>query len=278
MTAVTRSKNVLEWPSDHRFYLTIDFECDYGTALPENRYQALDRVDRLVELLSKHEIPVTAFVQTEVLDRRPETVVALQEAPFPVEFHPHSHTHGTRSEVSIAEEIITSTDRFEDFFGDSPAGYRFPNGNVRSADYELLSEADYEFDASVFPSWRPGHFDNSATPTTPYHVEDHGLLEIPFTVLSDRFRIPTALSYCRLGGRPLTKWLTTDPPSTVVFNIHMHDLFNPRSFERLPRRYQAIYARNANGFKTLERVLSAFSESRFVFDQLGSVNTDLPSL
>jgi peptidoglycan/xylan/chitin deacetylase (PgdA/CDA1 family) len=269
------SRRTLEWPGEQRFYLTIDFECDYGTALPENQYHAVTRVDELIDVLAGHEIPLTAFVQTEVFDRRPDAVEKLRAAPFPVEFYPHSHTHPKRSEASVSEEVTTSTERFEDFFGARPAGYRFPNGNVRPDDYELLAAAGYDFDASVFPSWRPGHFDNSSEPTTPHLLEEYDLLEIPFTVLSDRLRIPTALSYCRLGGRPLLAWLAANPPSTIVFNIHMHDLFNPPSFDRLPRRYRAIYARNADRFGMLERVLASFSDTGFAFEPLSTVYEDL---
>lgn len=270
-----RSPRLLDWPGEQRFYLTVDFECDYGTALSENHYGAVERVGELVAMLERHDVPLTAFVQTELLDERPTTVERLRDAGVDVEFHPHSHTHAPRSETTVAEEITRSTDRYREFFGRSPQGYRFPNGNVRPADYEVLADAGYEFDASLFPSWRPGHFDHSDEPTVPHRVPDADLYEVPFTVFGDRFRVPTALSYCRLVGRPMLALLARRPPSSVVFNIHMHDLFNPESYAELPPLYRAIYARNADGFGMLDTVLETFSGMDYEFEQFGTLVDEL---
>lgn len=128
MRARDSSRRLLEWPNEQRFYLTIDFECDYGTALPENHYQAVTQVDRLIDILSDCDLPLTVFVQTEVLEQRPNTVDALQQAPFPIEFHPHSHTHANRSEASTAEEVRVSTEIFEDFSGSNRLAIDFRTG------------------------------------------------------------------------------------------------------------------------------------------------------
>lgn len=52
MTDVQRE--LLDWPDDPTIYLTLDLECDFGTALTENRYDAVDHVDRLIQLLERH--------------------------------------------------------------------------------------------------------------------------------------------------------------------------------------------------------------------------------
>lgn len=270
--ATDRLHRPLDWPGEQRFYLTLDLECDYGTALSDNRYEALVRVGDLVELLEHHDIPLTTFVQTAVLDETPETVEALQDAAISVEFHPHSHTHAARSETSVDEEVRTSTERFREFFGHSPTGYRFPNGNVRPSDYDILSEVGYAFDASVFPSWRPGHFDYAEEPVVPSRLPEHDLYELPFTVFSDRLRVPTSLSYCRLLGRPLRWLLARRPPSSVVFNVHMHDLFNPESYSDLPPLYQVVYARNTDGFEILDSVLRQLRSLGYDFKTISSVN------
>jgi len=257
-----------EWPSDQTFFLTIDYECDYGTALAENSYGALDHTEAVVNLLERFDVPLTCFVQTEVLDEAPEEVERLRKAAIPVSFHPHSHSHRPRETADIEAEIRTSATRYQEFFGRDPTGYRFPNGNVRPRDYRLLAEYGYEFDASVFPSWRPGHFDNTSTPTNPQYLPEYDLYEIPFTVYSDRVRIPTALSYCRLLGRPFTELFCRRPPRVVIFNIHMHDLVNPSSFERLSPLYRGIYSRNEDGLALLETILRRFAERGFAFPRL----------
>lgn len=265
----------LDWPGERRFYLTLDFECDYGTALPDNRYGAVERVGDLVELLEQRGVPLTSFVQTAVLDEIPETIKPLLAADVAVEFHPHSHTHTPRSDTDVAEEVQTSTQTFREFFGYEPTVYRFPNGNIRPSDYEVLSDLSYEFDASLFPSWRPGHYNNSGEPIVPFWLPEYDLYEVPFTVFSDRLRIPTGLAYCRLVGLPLRWLLANRPPSSVVFNVHMHDLFNPDAYSDLPPLYRAIYARNADGFRMLDQVLETFSENGYDFEPFAALREDL---
>lgn len=265
----------LELPADSTVYLTIDYECDYGTALTENTFEALEHTEWLVSLLERLDIPLTSFVQTEVLTEKPERVEELRAADVPVTFHPHSHTHRPRDEADLDFELRRSTNEYREFFGRRPTGYRFPNGNVLPTDYELLAEYDYEFDASVFPSWRPGHFDNRNEITRPQYFEEYDLYEIPFTVYSETIRVPTALSYCRLLGRPFTELLVRRPPPVVILNIHMHDLVNPPAFRNLPWFYRMIYSRNSPGKPHVEYLLSAFRERGYSFGVVDDIYREL---
>jgi peptidoglycan/xylan/chitin deacetylase (PgdA/CDA1 family) len=263
------------WPVDWTVLPTLDFECDFGTALPENRYEAVTEVEQLVSLVEEYEIPLTCFVQTALFEERPEAVETLREANTTVSFHPHSHTHKPREETPVAWELEESTTRFEDFFGEAPVGYRFPNGNVRAADYRLLADAGYEFDASVFPSWRPGKFNNTGAATTPTYRPGDDLFEIPFTVYSDRLRIPTTLSYCQVLGRPYWWVLSRWPPSVVVLNIHMHDLVPPSTVRELPASYRALYSRNGDGLSLLAELVGTFQQRDYAFETLDVVHETL---
>lgn len=263
------------WPSSQVVYLTVDYECDYGTALSENRYGALDETPWLASLINRLDIPLTCFVQTEVLEERPGEVERLDSASSPVSFHPHSHTHCRRENTEIADEIAKATQVYEDFFGERPAGYRFPNGNVRPEDYELLAENGYQFDASVFPSWRPGHFDNTDASTSPEYLAEYDLFELPFTVYSERLRIPTALSYCRLLGMSFKQLLLRRPPEVMVLNIHMHDLVNPPAFDNLSRLYRGIYSRNTHAKQLLEDMLCRLQEAGYEFRQMDDLHANL---
>lgn len=271
------SATQLTWPSDRTVYLTLDFECDFGTALRQNRYEAVSDVGQLVSFLERFEIPLTCFVQTEVLQERPRTVETLRESESTVTFHPHSHTHKPRGETSIPREIEESTRRYQDFFGSDPIGYRFPNGNVRDADYQVLSEHGYEFDASVFPTWRPGHFNNTRARTSPTYRSADDLFELPFTVYSDWVRVPTALSYCQVLGRSYSWLLTTRPPPVVVLNIHMHDLVTPSTIADLPTQYRLLYSRNRDGLSLLGTLVDAFLTQGYSFETLDSAHRALRS-
>ena len=266
---------VLDWPSKNRVYLTLDLECDYGTALNWNTYEALDAVDRLVELLEELAIPLTCFVQTEVLDERPDAVETLRNSTVETEFHPHSHKHSRRERTTVRDEIERSTRRYRDFFDAPPLGYRFPNGNVKPRDYRQLAEYGFRFDASVFPTWRPGRFNQLTSATEPRYLAEYELFELPFTVYTDLVRIPTALSFCRLLGRPFVTALSRRPPPVLVFNVHMHDLVTPASHADLPLPYRLVYARNDNGFYILERLLRSLSRSEYRFETIGEAYTAL---
>lgn len=261
----TESAHRLEWPFEETVLVTLDLECDYGTALPENTYQAVEHIGDLVDVLERIGVPLSTFVQTELLDERPAVVEQLRNCGVDVRFHPHSHTHRPRDETSTDREIEMSTRRFESFFGRRPVGYRLPNGNVRQQDYESLAAAGYEFDASLFPSWRPNHFNNATAPSVPQYLPSYEFVEIPFTVLSRLVRVPTALSYCRLFGMAFTRLLTSAPPPVVVFNVHMHDFVNPPSYDDLPGFYKLIYSRNDGGFELFESLLDSFRERGYSF-------------
>jgi len=248
----------LEWPFRDSIFLTLDFECDFGTALSENYFEAVDYVSELRQSLEQFDVPLTCFVQTELLEDRPEAVETLRNANVPVRFHPHSHSHKRRENSSIPRE----------YFDESPTGYRFPNGNIKDGDFQLLSRHGYSFDASVFPSWRLGHFNNTHEPTIPSYRENFDLYELPFTVFSDRIRVPTTLSYCQVIGRPYTHALLRNPPSVIILNIHMHDLVKPSTISELPLHYRFLYSRNPNGLSLLNQLLTTFQQKDYKFKTL----------
>lgn len=270
-----RDRRPLSWPGQSRFYLTLDLECDYGTATTENTYEAAQHVDSLVEILERTGVPLTCFVQTELLEELPTAVEQLRTADVPVTFHPHSHSHRRRELCDIETEISTSTERFREFFGDAPTGYRFPDGHVEQADYPTLAAHGYEFDASVFPSWRPGRFNNAGAHRTPTYRPASGLIELPFTVYPKVLPVPTALSYCQLLGRGYVSAVVHSEPSTVVFNVHMHDLVRPEGYSRLPWQYRLGYSRSGGGFDTLETILDRFDQRDYQFGLLDEVNETL---
>lgn len=265
----------LSWPFDRTVYLTLDVECDYGTALQENTYGALDATDDFVSLLERLDYPLTCFVQTEVLDVQPDRVAALQDGNFPSSFHPHSHTHSRREASDVRDEVERATRRFTEYFGERRTGYRFPNGTVGPGDYALLAEHGYAFDASIFPTWRPGHYENLRASSAPSFHPGADIYELPFTVGSRLLPIPTGLSYCRMLGRPFIAALVNRPPATVVFNVHMHDLVTPPSYDSLSPLYRFLYGRNDTGFEILERVLTSFERLGYTFRLLDEAHEAL---
>lgn len=255
-----------EWPVERTVYLTLDLECDYGTALERNSYEAARHTERLAAILERHDVPVSCFLQTEVLETAPEAVEGLTEADVPVEFHAHSHTHPRTDESDVGFEVRESVERIRDRFGTEPLGYRFPNGEASSAEYATLAATDVAFGANLFPMWYPGRFDNTGESPYPFRHVPTDVVELPFTVYSPRFRVPVALSYLKLLGRPYEELATRRPPSVVVFDFHMHDLFVPESYDDLSRPYRAVYARRKyDGPATFDRFVGRLKRRGYEF-------------
>lgn len=257
---------LLGWPDDRMVYLTLDLECDYGTALSDNTYEAAKRTRELSDILERFDVPLSVFLQTEVIEAAPEAITGLAEATVPVEFHAHSHTHPRRGEADAAYEIAESVRRVRDQFGTTPIGYRFPNGESTDGDYRRLATEDVAFSATSFPSWFPGRFNNSSAPMIPSRHLPTDVVELPFTVYSPRARVPVSLSYIKLLGRGFG-WLTTQyPPNAIVFDMHMHDFFVPSAYSELSRPYQAVYARRMrDGPKVFERFVETMKRQGYEF-------------
>lgn len=267
-------KGDIDWPVSNKVYLTLDFECDYGTALAPNHYHAVQVVPRLVELLETHDVPISCFLQTEILDTCPDTVDPLRTADVPVDFHAHSHTHPDRDTADVEFEVSESIRCVREEFGTDPIGFRFPDGAARLQDYDVLADHDVAFSSSVFPSWRPGRFNNLRASTTPYKVSNAGVVELPFTVYSEYLRIPVSLSYLKLFGAAYERLVTANPPDVIVFDLHMHDLVTPPTFSELSLPYKAVYTRRKQaGLEILDRFIQRLRDRGYVFGNITDLYT-----
>ncbi len=266
---------VFEWPVDRTVILTLDLECDYGTAIQSNAYEAATHTPKLRRFLEKYDLPLSCFLQTEVLDQAPEAVEALEQASVPVDFHAHSHTHPHPERADFEYEIDASLERIMDRFSGNPVGYRFPDGAVPPDGYRLLADRELDFSASLFPSWRPGRFDNRDEPIVP-HEPEPTLIELPFTPFSSRVRVPISVSYLKVLGRPSQALIGRRPPNVIVFDMHMHDLVTPSTIQSLPRPYRLLYRRNRDqGFAILERFVDDLRTQGYRFATISEVFTRL---
>jgi len=257
---------------DNRVFLTLDLECDYGTALEQNSYNAAKAIDNLVTLLESSEVPLSCFLQTELLTSHPDAVDTLVTADVPVEMHAHSHTHPNRRDADVSYEVTESVQRVRDAFGTSPLGFRFPDGSIDSADYQVLADNQIAFSSSVFPSFRPRRFNNLDQPRRPFRHRTSGVIELPFAVFSKYLPVPVALSYLKLIGTPFGKLVQARPPSIIVFDFHMHDLVVPPAFDDLSPFYRGVYTRNKRrGFEIMSEFISTLQDKGYTFEPISTL-------
>ena len=252
-TPLRRPKRLL--PLDRKVAcVTLDYETDYGDRI--GAFNILrhhrEEIDRLAERFAELEVPVSAFIRTDLLDEEPGALGAVRS--FATDFHCHSHTHATHG-FDSEREIATTAETFERRFGAAPRGYRAPQGVLNEGDLDLLLEHGFEFSSSVFPSYRPGKFNHLSMPTVPFLYEND-LLELPLAVVPG-IRYTISLSYLKLIGLGASRLLfsTFGLPELLVFDSHLHDfIVCEESLARLPAKVRIPWSVNKGaGVRYFER-------------------------
>jgi len=259
--------------------LTLDLEQDYGDLLDRPTYEGLGHISELVDFFKEKSLPLTCFVQGSILETHPNQISQL--STLDIDFEPHSYSHPCPVEMNARLEIEKGKEAYRRFFGKDPIGYRAPLGVINSEDYEILVSNGFKFDSSIFPSLRPGTFNNLNRPTKPYFTNNSQIVEFPFTVFSSAVRIPVAVSYIKLLGNPYLYLLKIHLPKFIVFNFHLHDLFELSSSNKVPlEKYSFIYRRifkriysggKPNGLQLLKNFVTLLQRKGYTFSKLEDV-------
>lgn len=204
------------------------------------------------ENLERRGIPLSAFVQTSVLEDYSQSEAVLRS--LATEVHSHSHSHASRDfdshfELSHSLEILKKS------FDQDQYGYRAPYGKLYEGDLQIVKDLGYAFDSSCFPSVRPGKFNNLNASLEPTTVG--GLLEIPFAVMPYT-RLILGISYMKLIGPEIYRYLMkiTGLPRVLVFYGHMHDFFPTEALKHFPGRLRWAFSRNS--YRSLDIAMSFF--------------------
>jgi len=244
--------------------MTLDFEMDYG-----GRVQSCETLKevhlhrKLREKLDRLGVPLCAFVQTSMLEEVSHACEVLKN--LAVEFHSHSYTHDPENSPGRFG-FEHSRRLLEKHFHQDRYGYRAPFGKLYPGDVELIQEAGYVFDASIFPSIRPGKFNHLRASIEP-HRWHNGLLEIPFGVLP-YLRLILGVSYMKLLGPNLYRALSTVTglPRILVFYAHLHDWFPTGATRDFPPLLRMAFERNGNrGIDITEAWLTHLKDLGYTF-------------
>jgi len=155
-------------------------------------------IERLLELLARHNARGTFFVLGWLANRRPEIVRAIAAAGHEIASHGWSHKRVTqlcrnrfRTDIKRAKETL------EDVCGVPVLGYRAPSFSITRANdwaLDVLVEEGYRYDSSLFPIKRAGYGYSGGTPDVHWiNLPSGRLLEAPPATLSvGSFRVPAA--------------------------------------------------------------------------------------
>ncbi|HEU4763795.1 MAG TPA: XrtA system polysaccharide deacetylase [Gemmatimonadales bacterium] len=171
-------------------------------------------VDRLLDLLARHDVRGTFFVLGWIAERHPDLVRAIADAGHEVASHGWDHRRVTSlSPLQFRESVRRSKRALEDLTGRAVAGFRAPSFSIvpgREWALDVLVDEGYRYDSSLFPVWRPGGiygYPNGRR--DPHWVSRRGghLAELPPATLSILGRMVPAAGggYFRLLPYALTR-------------------------------------------------------------------------
>lgn len=263
-------------PSLRLAAFTVDLEYDYGSRT--GRFEVLRDtagLTRLQNFFAGRRIPVSAFAVSSLLEEKPESLEWLSSVSAEV----HSHTHTHMGENSAAdEELRRSRDIIQSIFSPGPLGYRAPHGRVDERQIEAAGRLGYAFSSSVFPSWRPGTFNNLSCPVTPYR-HDNGLLEVPCAAIRG-VRLIVSISYLKLLGWPVFAALLRSfgLPPVVVIDSHLHDFLDTPAYFGLPAPLRMAWGiRRARGVELAGRLADFLARQGYEFVSMNQLVRRLTS-
>lgn len=250
--------------------ITLDMEPDYGDHQTHIRLlENPEFYERYIAVINKHGVKVTMFTVTSLLENYGERFTKFAER-IPLELAAHSNSHDPYNACS-PEEIEASKKAFLKHTGAAPLGYRAPIGRINKAGLAHLMDHGYRYDASLYPSMRPGKFGyfNLRMPNVPFRVVrgSDSLIEFPFTSLST-IRIVFGLSYVKLLGWRFYSLLLNvfGLPDVVVSLSHPYDFYTHLTADGLSGLEKFALLRNArHGFDYFEKMITTLKERGYQF-------------
>ena len=170
-------------------------------------------IDRLLELLDETNVKGTFFCLGWMAEQMPHVVRRCQEAGHEIGSHGYGHVLAYRvGRRGFRDDIVRSKRILEDLTGEEVVGFRSPGFSVKEDNrwvFDVVTEAGYRYDASVFPAPH-GHGGLCRADPGPHVVETESgpLVEIPMSTvpLLGRRMCLFGGGYLRLAPLWLIRW------------------------------------------------------------------------
>ncbi len=204
----------------------------------------------LLELLQKSSAKATFFWLGWLAERHKDLVRKCQDAGHEIASHGYAHVLAYRvGRKAFHDDITQAREILEDITGQQVRGCRAAGFSITDTTpwaFEVIKEAGYEYDSSVYPGSR-GHGGLADSPLVPYfvHTPSGHLLEIPTSaieVLGHRTNVFGG-GYLRLATKQIIKWgirqlRTTGRPLIIYVHPREVDPKHPRLALSLRRRFK----------------------------------------
>ena len=185
-----RSLQPASWPNGARVAVTLSFDVDNETlsirrpdpsigALSQGEFGSRVGLQRVVNLLDRHEIPASFFIPAVSLMLAPEMVDVIQ-ASGRHEFGVHGwiHERNTALDAETERELVTrALGYLEQATGRRPVGYRAPSWNFSPNTLSIIRGLGFLYDSSLMSDDRPYELVADGDPT--------GMVELPVEWILD---------------------------------------------------------------------------------------------
>jgi peptidoglycan/xylan/chitin deacetylase (PgdA/CDA1 family) len=213
--------------------LSMDVETDYGTG----RVDALDQLARFLDVLDELALPLTAFVEGQLFERRPQVCALLAARGVDVQLHVYDHATSGDSPESLKHGL----DAFTACMGRPPDGYRAHTCRLTPELVDALVALGFKWDSSLMRARALGHNGHACFRDGDYFVLGKGLVEFPvgrWRAVNLALNHPYSLLAGRVGGQVL-RHVCGPADRLVAYNIHMTDLLRVPALEQAP--YGALF-------------------------------------
>tara|TARA_Y100001936_G_scaffold149484_1_gene145844 strand:- start:8620 stop:9447 length:828 start_codon:yes stop_codon:yes gene_type:complete len=228
--------------------------------------KVVNGIDKILELLRKHETQATFFVVGELLESNPELLDLILENDHEIAFHTMKHTRidSPNFKEQFENEILI----FKKLTNDQSKGFRAPSFSLNynsSWLIDILEKNNYSYDSSVVPA-KTGMYGIPNADKKPYKITSTCLENnsingkiIEFPLLVTKFlgkKIPAAGGFylrtlpTRIIENAIKTYEKNDIPA--VFYIH--------SWELTPQFMPKIELSKKDNFITYHNIEKAFDK------------------
>ena len=168
-------------------------------------------VDRILGMLSSHEVKATFFTLGWVAERYPSLVRRIVEGGHELASHGYGHERASDlSETAFREDVSRAKKLLEDIAGHAVQGYRAPSFSIGTQNlwaFDTLAAAGSAYSSSIYPI-KHDHYGMPDSPRFPFKLPS-GLLEVPVTTLrlGGRNYPSSGGGYFRLLPYGLSRWM-----------------------------------------------------------------------
>ena len=186
-----RSLQPERWPNGARVAVLLSFDVDNDTillarsdnpsigAMSQGEYGARVGLQRVVDLVDRHNIPASFFIPAVSLILQPDMVDVIQQSGQH-EFGVHGWIHELNTELDGETErdlISRATDYLENVTGRRPVGYRAPSWNFSPNTLRIIRDFGFLYDSSLMADDRPYELLQNG--------EETGVVELPVEWILD---------------------------------------------------------------------------------------------